>query len=98
MIAAGWNCAECLTFNGEEHSPRDRCRSCNEPRRSLGLDIEAYMRRMRLLEDNLTAAQEAGSRAVRELQTIKSRLREMRTTYERNAHAQEWARFIEAGS
>jgi hypothetical protein len=70
MILAGWNCAECLTFNGEERGPRDECRSCGKPRRTLALDIETYLSRMRLMEANLRTTQDASTRMLHEKRAL----------------------------
>ena len=54
--------------------------------------------RERLLGDNLAATQKRCSSllsAERERDRFRTAIHEMRTTYARNAHAQEWANFLE---
>lgn len=67
MILPGWNCADCLTFNGEEKTPLHECRACGKPRKTFGLPLETMMRHLRALEENLCATQQRCTRQEEEL-------------------------------
>lgn len=74
MILPGWNCAECLTFNGEEKEPLHVCRACGKPRKTFGLPLETMMRHLRTLEENLCATQQ---RCTRQEEELRANHREM---------------------
>jgi len=63
VILPGWTCCVCFAFNSEETMPRDECRVCGEARKTLGIDLGKLAQHVQRLEDNLTSAQEAGTRA-----------------------------------
>jgi len=58
LCLPGWNCAHCLSFNGEAKEPRSECRACGAARASFGLPLESVLRHARLLEENLASVHE----------------------------------------